>query len=812
MPFTVSQKTLEALEWPQVLARLAERCATPRARAHFLPAADPGEEPPDRFEATLAGVRLRLAETSEARRILEQRERAPLAGAGEPAPALARARRGGALAPQELQELAGTLDALCASERFLRSRGALAPQLAARAEGIAPASSDLARLAQQIRASILPSGELSDDASPALREARSEARRVEAELERSAGRLLASAQVAPHLSDDYFTLRNDRYVLPVRADSRGPLRGIVHDASSSGATLFLEPESLVEPNNRRKQLGLEVEREQLRVLHELSTRAAALADAIESGVAALERIDRAFARAQLSLELDASEPEIGEAGVLRLPLLRHPLIPRGEAIASDLELGLHFSVLVVSGPNAGGKTVALKSLALALLFARAGLHVCAAAPARVDDFDAVFADIGDEQDLAEQLSTFSAHAVALSRMLQAATSRSLVVLDEIGVGTDPSEGAALAQSVLEAFAERGTRVAVTTHYNLLKEMAEVDRRFANACVELDEQSGLPSFRLRMGHPGASSALAVAARMGLPGAVLERARGLLEREDRRLDRMLAELASTRAELEREQREALRVRSESEAARDAYRGRLEQLQQRREQLVRGMREELDAAFRDAHARVAAVIRDLQRGGSARDAAHARERLLGLEQGAREAERLARAAPIAGDAVPPQREAEALPDFDWHRARIGDPVQLVGSHAGTLASLPDARGRVQIQAGSARLTVPVERVRAAATRAHPARARAAPIASPEPEASASSERCDLRGLRVDEALDRIQVALDRAALGNRVRLVIVHGVGTGALRDAVQRHLRESPYVRRFHAAPPDEGGDGATIAEL
>ncbi len=810
MSFTVSQKTLEALEWPRVVARLADHCANPRARAWFRPEAPAEGSSP--FEATLDGVRERLGEAREARRILSQRERAPLAGATEPGPALARARRGGALGPLELLELAGTLAALAATEAFLRSRAEQAPRLAAHAAEIAPAAADFARLDTDIRASILPSGEIADAASPALGRARAEARRAKSELERSVDRILASGQYAAQLSDDYFTLRNDRYVLPVRADSRGQVRGIVHDASSSGTTLFIEPESLVEPNNRRKQLEMEVEREQLRVLRELSARAAGLADAILRGLDALDRIDRAFARALFADELDAVEPEIGEAGILRLPLLRHPLIPADEVVANDLFLGEDFSVLVVSGPNAGGKTVAMKSLALAVLFARAGLFVSAAAPARVDDFDAVFADIGDDQDLSQQLSTFSAHAIALSRTLQTATARSLVVLDEIGVGTDPSEGAALAQAVLEALAERGTRVVVTTHYNLLKEMAEVDRRFANASVELGLRSGQPSFRLRMGHPGASSALVVAARMGLPGSVLERARGLLEREDRRLDRMLSELAATRAELEREQREALRVRTESESARDAYRSRLEQLQLRREQLVRGMREELDASFRDAHAQVAAVIRELQRGGSARDAAHARERLLGLARRAREAEGEARSGDAAGELAPAAPPPEPLPGFDWHRARIGDPVRLEGGGSGTLASLPDRRGRVQIQAESARLTLPVERVRAAAATPSTARPRTPLLSAPAPEPRPGADRCDLRGLRVDAAVDQLEAALDRAALGNAKRLAILHGVGTGALRDAVQRHLRESPYVSRFHRADPDEGGDGVTIAEL
>jgi DNA mismatch repair protein MutS2 len=788
VPFTVTQKTLERLDWSLILARL--------------------HGPTALFEDSLEGVRERLAETGEARAILASGDAPPLAGVVELGEALRRARKGGVLAPRELLDLATSLAALSGTARFLESRIDAAPRLAGRASSL----SDHRDLEGEIEACIDPAGEVRDDASSALADARRESRRLAAEIQERLDRTLHDADTLAHLSDRYFTVRNDRYVLPVRADARGRVRGIVHDASGSGTTLFVEPEALVDLNNRHKQAELEIEREVVRVLRHLSALAATEADAIEPELETLADIDLAFARAELAGQMGATQPEIGTDGVVWLPLLRHPELPSDRAVPNDVRLGESFHVLVVSGPNAGGKTVAMKAVALAALLVRAGLHVPAAEGARVDLFDAILADIGDEQSIGANLSTFSGHMANLARIVDAASPRSLVVLDEIGVGTDPGEGAALAQSILEALADSGARVIATTHYGLLKEMADVDPRFANACVEFDPETLAPTFRLRMGVAGTSSATAVAARMGLRREVVERAHRFLEREDRQLDRMLVELNASRAALESEQREAARLREESEAVRSEYGHKLAALQERRDKLYRSMREDLDRSFRDAHGQIAAVIRDLQRGGSARDAARARERLQRLEESAREAER---------EAGVETNAEESLEPVDWQSARPGDAVHIAGGGTGVLRALPDRRGQVGVGVGSAQVRVPLERVgRAAPDASEKAKPRGATVrvvpdetaASAEDTNAESSDRCDLRGLRVDEALDRLLYALDRAASAGRAKLLVIHGLGTGALRQGVRAHLATSPYVTRFAPAPPDEGGDGATIAVL
>jgi len=790
VPLHVDERSLVRLEWPQVLETLCGEARTPGGRARCGG---------DLFQPDAAAVRDALAETAEAAMLLAGDGAAPLGGVVDLSGVFRRLRKGGVLTAGELLDLRATLHALHATAAFLARRAESAPRLADRAAAIG----DQRALADDIDDAVDSDGRVRDAASPALRQARAEVRGLSAELEQRLERYLRDPDVQAALSDRFHTMRNDRYVLPVRADSKGAVRGIVHDASASGTTLFIEPEAVVETNNRLKSAELTVERETLRVLRDLSVRAAAVLDDVEASLAVLEAIDLVFARARWGAARGAVRPEVGEAGVVRLPQLRHPLIAADEVVPSDLAVGGGYRVLVISGPNAGGKTVAMKAMGLAVLLAHAGIFVPAAAGARVDWTDAVVADIGDEQDIGRSLSTFSAHMANLSAIVAAAGPGTFAVLDEIGVGTDPGEGAALAQAMLEALADAGARVVTTTHYNLLKEMAAVDPRFENASVEFDAETLAPTYRVRMGTPGASSATTVAARMGLRGDVLERANQLLEREDRQLDHMLSELAASRVALEAEQQEAERLRAESEAARADYRARLERLQARRDELFEAMRRDLERAFADAHGQVAAVIRDLQRGGTARDAAHARERLLAAQARTEaEARRHTPPAPETGSGTPP---------LDWRRARPGDAVVVAGAGPATLDALPDRRGRAVVRVGTARMVVPAERVRAADAAPAPAEP---PHREPAPAQSlrGGTERCDLRGLRVEEAIERVEAALDRATGEGRDRVAILHGKGTGALRDAVRRHLHASPSVTAFAPAPPEAGGEGVTLAEL
>ena len=600
-------------------------------------------------------------------------------------------------------------------------------------------------------------------------------------------------------------------MIPVKADFKGRVRGIVHDASRSGTTLFIEPEGVIEVNNRLKKAELDVTREIRRVLEDLSAAVAQVSRPIRNGLDALARLDLAFSRGRLSLQMDATSPQVDEGAVFELPGLRHPLIDEGECVANDLSLGDPFSVLVLSGPNAGGKTVAMKAMGLAALFVRAGLHVPCEAGARVDAIEYLLADIGDHQDIGESLSTFSAHMANLADIVSHAGPHALIVLDEIGVGTDPGEGAALAQSILESLANSGARVVTTTHYNLLKEMADVDPRFQNACVEFDPKSLAPTYRIQLGAPGVSSASAVAARMGMPSDVLARADALLDRDDRKLERMLSELATSRAALASETEQATRIRAEGESVRDEYRTKLERLQERRDELFFKMQKDLDASFKEAHAEIAGVIRDLQRGPSSQKAAQARGQLQDLKS--RGEERQAEAGPA------PKKAASPLQPVDWRRARPGDTLRVLGGSTGILESLPDRKGRVGVRVRGKKLVLAAEQVGSPTPDDLPKKPPEARVrierAEPDEDGAmlpGGLSTCDLRGERVQAALGRLSESLDRAAADGRDGLRIIHGIGTGALRTAVREFLGESPLVKAIQNAPQEEGGEGVTFAEL
>jgi DNA mismatch repair protein MutS2 len=795
MPFEVADSTLESLEWARLIDALRTCCRTPQGR---LLLAEPS---PDRVFCTdERAVRARLRETSEARALLDRDAVAPIGACADLTVSLEHAERGGVLESEQLAEVRTTLEATHATQHFFDDHRDTAPELAALAARIEARH----ELQTAIDRCLDATGDVRDSASPSLAKARRDANRLSADLKNRIERSLQHGDIQPHLSDHFYTVRSGRFVLPVKADAKGHVRGIVHDASRSGATLFVEPEGMVDMNNRHRQAELMIEREILRILRELSAHVAQEASTLRTHLVYIGRIDLAIARGQLSRQMDGVEPTVGREGIFELPGVRHPLIQTDQCVANDLRLGDDFSILILSGPNAGGKTVALKSIALTALMVRAGMHVATDPGSRVDLVDRVLADIGDHQDIQESLSTFSAAMANLAGILREAGPNALVCLDEVGVGTDPSEGAAIAQSTLEVLADSGASAVTTTHYNLLKEMAEVDDRFENASVEFDPRTLAPTYRVRIGSPGASSATTVAARMGMPQRVLDRAAELLDREDRRLDRMLAELGASRALLESEQRAAETLRAESEQARSDYRSKLARLQERRDKLFGEMRRELDDSFRSAHSEVARIIADLQRSPSSRRAAMARGQLESL---AEQTAQTQNESGLAAEATPIETEKKPV---NWPRARVGDAVGAPGGGMGTLLSLPDRKGRVSVQVAGAKLTISRDQLSAVAGRSETTPTAISAVASETepPDRVGGIAEADLRGLRVDEAIDRLELALDLAAAEGRDEVRVIHGIGTGALRSAVREYLPRSPHIVEWIEATREEGGAGAT----
>jgi len=803
--FRCDPATLARLEWQRLLDCLAAQAATARGAEALRAVA---------FPPTHGSVVERLAETSEARELIDRGREPGFGGVADLRAEVTEIARGRTLAAGELAKLLATLEASRRVGESLAQSSQIAPGLA----GLAQTLPDLRALEQALARVVTPAGEIREDASPELRRLRRRVRDLEGEVERQMARHLRDPDVQAHLQDSYSTFREGRPVLPVRVDSRQRVRGIVHDVSSSGTTVFIEPDEVVEVGNRLRIAKTELTREVERLLRELCDAARERRLELEGMGATLELLDAAFARGRLSGKSLGVAPDVSTDAELDLRGLRHPLLlleaglAPEDVVPNDLALLGAARCLVISGPNAGGKTVAAKAVGLAVLSVRAGLHVACEPGTRVPILDAVFADIGDEQDLRSGLSTFSARMANLAAIVEQADSRTLVIADEIGEGTEPGEGAALAQAILEALVAKGSYVLATTHFNRLKELAAGDARFLNASAEFDFATLLPTFRIHAGQPGSSGAMWAAQRMGLPEPVVERARELLDREDSRLEALTRGLSELRQELEAERLEALRMRAEGEAAREAYETRLAALRSAREQALAAMKADLESAFARARAEIAHVVRGLQRGESepgperGRDANAARGALERIRERTASAER-AHAEVPAPETTPAVDLAALGPDA---RVEIrGIPGICV------VVAAPDRRGRVAVRVGGVRTVVPAGRIaRVLAAGSAPAPSSRSSRISVERAEDGEPARldCDLRGLRVDEAVERAEAALQRLLGRGGGRIVFIHGHGTGALRDAIRAWLRIAPGVGSFAPGDPREGGNGVTVATL
>jgi DNA mismatch repair protein MutS2 len=614
------------------------------------------------------------------------------------------------------------------------------------------------------------------------------------------------------LQEALITERNGRLVLPVRAEARRRLPGLVHDVSESGATIFVEPLATVALGNRWRELQLAEAREAERVLRELSSSLAERAEEVRLALDLLTRLDLALAKGRYALALDAhpAGAPSEERPYLRLVEARHPLL-RGHVVPISLELGhpgppeTGWSVLVVTGPNAGGKTVALKTVGLLALMHQAGLHVPAAAGTILPIFDCVYADIGDQQSIEQSLSTFTSHMTTISAIMAEATPRSLVLLDEVGASTDPEEGAALAKAVLVRFLQAGVPLMATTHHRGVAAFAQETPGMANASVELDPATLAPTYRLTLGLPGRSYALAIASRLGLPPAVLEQARSLLGPQHRNMEELLAGIQLERQAAAETRAEAEAALDRAEALRQEADEQLERLQALETELLQGVRRDLQARADDLLERLRAAERSLAAGPAAPPPL---EKAAALRKAKAEVQRVRREA--RPGAWRPQGQDRAA----WlQHLSPGDAVHVRGfPGTATLLSAPDAHGMAEVAVGALRARIPQEHLLrpAPATAPAPSGPRRSAAGEPSPRATPAVE-LDLRGLRVDEALARLEPFLDRALLQGASRVRVVHGMGTGALRAAVRERLGNHPAVRAWEP----EGGrtsDGATVAEL
>jgi DNA mismatch repair protein MutS2 len=777
----------DVLGWTAFQSLLARFAATPYGRDRA------GDLRPVRDD--LAAVHAALAETGEARRALTAEGPPPWDGVTDIRPALARSvPEGAALDGPTLWALGRTLGAAARLAAYGRAIAAPAPGLADRCRAV-PACEPLAAA---IEHQLDPDGRLLDRASPRLRAIRGHLHALRREIEARLTRLLDRADIAPALQERYVTVRNGRSVLPVRGDARRAVRGIVHDRSGSGATLFVEPEEVVELNNQLVQRALEERDEELRLLTELTAQVHASLPELSRLVDGLGALDLAFARAALAERLGATAPEVADGGDLELRAARHPLllVQRGErgtpVVPVDLLLPADRPALVITGPNAGGKTVALETVGLLVLMAHAGCHLPVEPGGRVPFTDQVLAVIGDEQSLAQDLSTFSSFVRQVGDILVTATARTLVLLDELGAGTDPAEGAALGAALVEALLDRGARVVATTHLEPLKVFAETEPRCRNASVAFDAERLEPTFRLEYGRPGPSYALTIGERFGLPEPVIARARVHLGEAGRRLEALIADLVARERAADAAVAEA--TRREADAAQAL--ARAEQARLRAEAEAARVR-------REAHADARQVLVEARR-----QVGQELDRLKAEDVTRRQAQeayhRLRSAEAELSPPPSPPIEAEALAEGEVRLRTLGLRGRVVAEDA----------EMVTVQAG--RLTVRVPRSEleavpvAAPTGRRPVATRAATVSVRVRDGA--SRELNLLGRTTDEARPAVEKFLDDALLAGYDSVRVVHGKGTGALRRAVEELLRGHPLVARFRPGGPGEGGTGATVVDL
>ncbi len=784
-------RSLRVLEFPKIVARVAEEART-AVGAERVRALAPARGAVEALE--------RQGESREGEAFLRRVPHPALGPAEDVRPLIERAARQATLSGGELRAVAGV--ALAARQLVQAIAAADDEEPLARLVGLASALVALPELESRILMSITEGGDVADTASPLPARLRDQIRRTGVRVRERLDSLVRSTSMARYLQEPIVTIRGGRFVVPVRQEFRRMVPGLVHDTSASGQTLFIEPMAALELGNELRALETQAAEECERILVELSRSVARDAPALLGDVAALGEIDAVLARARFGDRPGYRYPELGERPRLVLVHARHPLLG-ADAVPLEVEVGRTFHTLIVSGPNTGGKTVTLKTMGLLSAMALSGLAVPAADGTEVGAFDRILADIGDEQSIEQSLSTFSSHLSAIVRYLALAGPSSLVLLDELGAGTDPTEGAALAIAILEDLHARQVRTVVTTHLSDLRRFAAAHPGAENGSVAFDVATLRPTYRFELGVPGESNAFAIASRLGLSGHVLERARAHLTPEERRIEDLLLSVGATRRALAEEEEAVRALRREAEAMRaeavrherEAAEARSRQIadaEERAREIVRRAKRESDAAI--------VTLRAAQAGRHDPEAAIA---------AARAALRDARPT-SAGDG-----EEEGRP---LARVVVGQSVVLrrLGQVATVLAPT-DADGKVLVQAGIVRLRVDLADLASAPAGG----ASEGPVARPHAAASTvdatrraqtATAELDLRGLRADEALHTLDRWLDDALLAGLAEGRVIHGKGTGALRQVVAEHLAGRPYVHGFRLGQTGEGGDGVTVVRL
>ena len=787
----MTERTLRVLEFPRVRDMLAEGALTVMGaeKCRTLVPFD-----------TLFDIEQAQKETEEATVILQYVGGHPMTEFPDARPALLVCEKGGTLSPRMLLDVAALLRASRAARDVLITDRDNTPMLRARVEGILEARN----VERDITDAILSEDEIADRASSELMNIRRHLRGAQERIKEKLNQMIRSSAIQKYLQESIITVRNDRYVIPVRAEYRAQVPGLVHDQSTSGATLFIEPMAAVEMGNEIREWEIKEAREIERILAALSSEVAPYAEALRSNVEILAELDFIFAKGLLSRRLRCVAPKMNENGFLHIIRGRHPLIDPEKVVPSDIWLGYDakeqgFNTLVITGPNTGGKTVTLKTLGLMELMAQAGLQVPAELGTELAVFEQVWADIGDEQSIEQSLSTFSGHMTNIVTIMQEVTPRDLVLFDELGAGTDPTEGAALAQSILTRLLHIRVRTVATTHYSELKVFALTTEGVENASVEFDVETLRPTYRLSIGVPGKSNAFEISRRLGLAENLIENAKKLLSSDEVRFEDVIANAEYHRQIAERERqlaqeasRETLKMRDEAEKLR-------REMEEKRTESVRKAKEEARRILQEARRESESIISELKRmkkeAGSASEVNALRHQLdRGID------------AMSEGLQTPDAEDGEAP-----KTVRPGDQVKVLTF--GTVASVmgePNSRGEVELASGNMKFKAKLADLRLLRN------------AVPEQKAVVKTKtgamsrtvpmECDVRGMNLEEALSTVEIYLDEAVMAGLHEVSVIHGKGTGVLRSGIRQELRRNRHVRSIRPGMYGEGEDGVTVVSL
>lgn len=782
----MNEKTLKVLEWQNIVESLKAFSVTVKGKVRCEKI---------RFYTDFDKIKTELSLTSEAKQFLDMLIYPSFEDIFDIEEYIKLAGMNRVLAEQELFEIGKTLCASRGLAGFIKKNSKQSPNL----EKLADKVFSDRETEEYILSKFTPTGQIKEDASQKLKSLHNALRDQNANLKQKLAEL--TNQLAGFLQETTPTMRGDRYVLAVKVEHKAHVKGIVHDISSSGATVFVEPKQIIPIANGIKEIELKIEAEIKEILTDLSLRIKNLAAEISESLKVLAEIDFTFAKAHYSVSLKGIEAQLNKEKVIRLKSAKHPILLQflDKVIPNDIELGNNFDTLIITGSNTGGKTVTLKTLGLLLLMTKAGLHI-PCIEASVYPFDKIFADIGDEQSVMQSLSTFSGHIHNLREILNNANENTIVLLDEIGVGTDPQEGSAFAQAVLEFLQAKGAKTVITTHYGELKALAFEHERYENASVAFDSDTLKPTYKLNIGLPGSSNALFIAENLGIDKQIIANARNIYFNIKDNTGKTLEGLQKIQRELSINNETAKQKREEAEKIKEEYEIRLANLKEQKTKTLSAYKRKFQGDLDNARSEIKGIMQEIFAQKSEKLTRRAAAKLNKVESD------------IKSDFA--REENELMPKFkelDWTVVKAGDTVLLKDiNQPAVIVELPDKKGNVKVQIGLLKTFVKKDKIAKASKN----------IQAPQPKIAKSPKLkrehiphdLSLRGIRVEEALDTLEKYLDSAALGGLSSVCIIHGHGTGVLKEAVRNYLKDSPYVKNFRSGEEGEGSDGVTMVDL